>query len=193
MSKETENPTIVFVTGNKMKLREVKAILGNEYEVVNHKYDLPEIQGSTDEVTIEKCRTAAEIVKGPVIVEDTWLGFNAMNGLPGAYIKWFYQSIGCEGLYKMLAGFEDKGAVAGCTFGYCEGPGHPVQLFRGEVDGTIVSPTGEETFGWNPVFKPNGFEQTYAEMDDDVKNSISHRYKACMKLRDFLQEKARQK
>lgn len=80
-------PVLNFITGNANKLAEVKAILEPAgIEVRNQALDLPEIQGTLEEVTIEKCKAAADIVKGPVIVEDTCLCFNALNGLPGPYM-----------------------------------------------------------------------------------------------------------
>ncbi len=77
---------LTFVTGNANKLKEVKAIIGDSIELENKKLDLPEIQGSTKEVAIAKCKLAAEILNGPAITEDTCLCFNAMNGLPGPYV-----------------------------------------------------------------------------------------------------------
>lgn len=88
----------------------------------------------------------------------------------------------------MLKGFEDKTAEAVCTFGYCEGPGKEVKLFQGIQHGTIVEPRGDGIFGWNPVFEPKGYDLTYAEMDGELKNSISHRFIALEKLKAFLEE-----
>ena len=65
-------------------------------------------QGEPSEVCREKCRAAARIVDGPVIVEDTCLGFRAHGGLPGPYIKWYLDKLGVEGLPRLLAGFDDK-------------------------------------------------------------------------------------
>lgn len=126
---------IVFVTGNAKKLEEFIAILGKGFprEITSRKIDLPEYQGEIDEICIKKCRTAAEIVRGPVIIEDTCLCFDALKGLPGPYIKWFLDKLGADGLNTMLAGFDNKGAQAVCTFAYCEGkPDDPVLLFEGE-------------------------------------------------------------
>lgn len=86
--------TITFVTGNENKRLEVAAILGDSVPVVSRKIDLPELQGDPAEISKEKCRLAFEEVKGPVLVEDTSLCFNAMNGLPGPYmyvigVSWF--------------------------------------------------------------------------------------------------------
>lgn len=71
------------------RLEEVIAILGDTlpFNVTSSKIDLPELQGEPEEISLEKCRIAAKIAKGPVMVEDTSLCFNALNGLPGPYIK----------------------------------------------------------------------------------------------------------
>jgi inosine triphosphate pyrophosphatase len=153
---------LCFVTGNPNKLREVGQILN--FPLQSRKLDLTEIQGSTQEVTISKAEEAARLIGGPVIVEDTCLCFNALNKLPGPYIKWFLEAVGNEGLNKILIGFEDKSAYALCTFGYCEGPGKEVLLFEGRTDGTIVPPKGPGNFGWDPIFKPDGFNETYAQV-----------------------------
>ena len=79
-------PIVNFISGNANKLAEVKAILEPAIEVRSQALDLPEIQGTVDEVTIAKCRAAADTVKGPVLVEDTCLCFNALKGLPGPYV-----------------------------------------------------------------------------------------------------------
>ncbi|XXH00262.1 hypothetical protein Hte_006604 [Hypoxylon texense] len=80
-------PVVNFITGNANKLLEVKAILEPAGIVVqNQKLDLPEIQGTLEDVTREKCRVAAALVGGPVLVEDTCLCFDALNGLPGPYM-----------------------------------------------------------------------------------------------------------
>lgn len=76
---------ITFVTGNAKKLEEFVAILGSTFprEIVSQKLDLPELQGEIDEIAVKKCRKAARIIQGPVIVEDASLCCNALNGLPG--------------------------------------------------------------------------------------------------------------
>lgn len=189
--------TITFVTGNANKLKEVIAILSTsesqdgmskvgKYSITNKSLDLDEIQGTIEEVTINKAKAAANVLKGPVLVEDTCLGFEAFNNLPGPYIKWFVKSIGLSGLVDMLYKFENKGANAICTFGYCEGPDAEVKLFQGVTKGNIVDSRGPTDFGWDSVFEPEGFDETYAEMDKKTKNTISHRFRALDKLRDFL-------
>jgi len=87
----------------------------------------------------------------------------------------------------MLNGFEDKSAYALCTFAYFSGTsGDDIRLFCGRTDGNIVEPRGPTNFGWDPCFEPIGFTETYAEMTKDLKNSISHRGKALLELRNFL-------
>lgn len=79
-----------FITGNANKLSEVKAILEPAIQVDSQALDLVEIQGSLNEVTVDKCRRAADLVQGPVLVEDTCLCFNALKGLPGPYMYVFF-------------------------------------------------------------------------------------------------------
>ncbi len=182
---------ITFVTGNAKKLEEVRAILGAEkalpFEIVSRKLDLPELQGEPEDVAREKCLLAVQEVQGPTIVEDTALCFNALGGLPGVYVKWFLEKTGHQGLNNLLAAYDDKSAYALCTFAYSPGPGKVVLIFDGRTPGKIVPARGSHDFGWDPVFAPDGFDgQTYAELDKDVKNTISHRYRALAKLRDFL-------
>lgn len=173
-----------FITGNANKLREVKAILEPAIQVDSQALDLIEVQGTVEEVTLDKCRRAADLVGGPVLVEDTCLCFNALNDLPGPYIKWFLTSIGLDGLNNLLAAYEDKSAKAICTFAYSAGPGHEPLLFQGVTDGKIVPPRGPAVFGWDSVFEYQG--QTYAEMDKVEKNKISHRFKALEKLQAWF-------
>jgi len=148
--------------------------------------DLPELQGEPYDITIAKCKIAAKEVKGPVLVEDTSLCFNALKGLPGPYIKWFLDKTGLEGLNNMLAAYDDKSAYAQCIFGFCEGPGHEPIAFGGICPGRIVPARGPSDFGWDPIFQPDDFTQTFAEMPKTTKNQISHRYKALDKLKEYL-------
>jgi len=180
--------TLNFITGNKNKLVEVKAILGDTVDLQSQSLDLVEIQGTIEEISSDKCRRAAEIIKGPVLVEDTCLCFNALKELPGPYIKWFMEALGHEGLNNMLAGFPDKSAQAVCTFAYSEGPGHEPIIFQGRTDGKIVPARGPAAFGWDPIFEYEG--QTYAEMEKVEKNKISHRFRALEKLKTWLQQEA---
>ncbi|KAJ9584915.1 hypothetical protein L9F63_020721, partial [Diploptera punctata] len=182
--------TIVFVTGNANKLAEVTAILGSSFphKLENRKIDLPEYQGEIKEICISKCKEAARIVKGPVVIEDTSLCFNALGGLPGPYVKWFLDKIGSDGLHRMLSGWEDKSAYAICTFAYSNGgENDDVVLFQGKTEGSIVNPRGISGFGWDTCFQPVGYKKTYAELPSEVKNQISHRSLAVMEFKKYFQ------
>ena len=182
--------TITFVTGNPNKLEEFRAILGSQFphRVVSQRIDLPEYQGTSSDVTSEKCREAARRLGGPVIVEDTSLCLSALGGLPGPYIKWFVDKVGPEGIHRMLIGFEDKSATAMCIFAYTEGVDAEIHLFEGRMEGTIVEPRGSRHYAWDPCFVPEGYQVSYAEMEKEAKNSISHYRRAIEKIRTFFGE-----
>lgn len=189
MSDAKKMKSIVLVTGNKNKLAEFKQLLGDDFphEVTCKDIDLPEYQGSPEEVAESKCKLAAKQIQGPCLTEDTSLCFNALGGLPGPYIKWFVKELGPAGLYKMLAGFEDKTATAKCIFAYSSGePDAEVKLFTGKIDGTIVEPRGSTDFCWDACFQPEECDQTYAQMSKEEKNSISHRFEAMQSLKKFF-------
>ncbi|KAJ5324426.1 hypothetical protein N7476_003026 [Penicillium atrosanguineum] len=183
-----------FVTGNPNKIIEVNAIIGNSIPIQPVALDVPEIQGTLEEIARDKCRRATLIVNGPVIVEDSALEFNAMKGLPGPYIKYFLESLGNDGLNRMLYGYEDKSAEAVCTFAFSTGPTMEPLLFQGRLKdvllivskGKIVPARGSPVFGWEPIFEHEG--ATLAEMAHDKKNKLSHRYQALLKFQSWLTE-----
>jgi len=192
-SLQSSKTVLTFVTGNKKKLEEVQRILTMNVEdlkvdITNKKLDLPELQGNDPiEIAIEKCKLAVDEIQGPVFIEDTSLCFNALNGMPGVYIKWFLQRCGHEGLNKMLDGFEDRSAYAQTIIAFTSRVGGEVMVFDGRTDGNIVRPRGPLDFGWDPVFEPlEGKGKTYAEMNKDEKNNISHRGRSFAKFRNYL-------
>ncbi|KAK8937325.1 Inosine triphosphate pyrophosphatase [Platanthera zijinensis] len=91
---------------------------------------------------------------------------------------WFLQKIGHEGLNNMLMAYEDKSAYATCIFSLALGPNEEPVTFVGKTPGKIVPARGPKVFGWDPIFQPDGYELTYAEMSNQEKNKISHRSKA---------------
>ncbi|CAD8076812.1 unnamed protein product [Paramecium sonneborni] len=178
--------TITLCTGNKNKLKEFIQIMGDRFNIDSEPVDLPELQGPPLQIAKEKALLAYEKLGKACVTEDTSLCFNALNGMPGPYVKWFLEATGPEGLSKMLDGFEDKTGYAQCILSYM-GPElkEPIQ-FVGKTPGVIVRPRGPGHFGWDPIFQPDGFTETYAEMDKDVKNKISHRLKAIQKFIDHF-------
>ncbi|KAF3579078.1 hypothetical protein DY000_02033120 [Brassica cretica] len=198
---------VTFVTGNAKKLEEVKAIIGSSIPFKSLKLDLPELQGEPEDISKEKARLAALQVNGPVLVEDTCLCFNALKGLPGMFslnilfslihllyveqlvtLKWFLEKLGHEGLNNLLMAYEDKSAYALCAFSFSHGPGAEPLTFLGKTPGKIVPARGPTDFGWDPVFQPDGYDQTYAEMAKEEKNKISHRYKSLAMVKSHFKE-----
>ncbi|VUC27506.1 unnamed protein product [Clonostachys rosea] len=178
---------IFLITGNSNKIADFNAILTPAGIIVrNQAVDVPEIQGSIEEISIAKCRKAAEIFRGPVVIDDTALCFNAMGGLPGPYIKAFLEALGPKSLHLLLVGFPDKSAQAVATIGYCQGPGHEPILFQGRIDGTIVPARGNMQYGWQTCFEYGETGQTLAEMPDEEKHKISHLGIALQKLVSWL-------
>ena len=148
--------------------------------------DLPEIQEVDPHVIIKaKLNEAMQHHSGEFIVEDTSLYLDAINGLPGPLIKWFMQTIGREGLAHIAEKLGNQKAQAKTLIGYAKNH-EEIYFFEGMIEGRIVQPQGESGFGWDPIFLPNGHEQTFAEMGREAKNSMSMRRIAAEKLRDFL-------
>jgi len=175
---------ITFITGNESKYNEVKE-MSPYINIVRENHDLIEIQDTIDEIVKYKCAIAAHKICGPVLVEDTSLEFNALNGMPGPYIKHFSKSIKSQGLYDLLAAHTDKSARAVCCLAYSEGPGKLIHLFKASVEGTIVEPRGETSFDWDNIFVPNGYSKTYAEMGSE-KHEMSHRRKCVNMFSQFI-------
>jgi inosine triphosphate pyrophosphatase len=127
------------------------------------------------------------------LVEDVSLCFNALHGLPGPYIKWFFAKLGYDGLNKLLAAHDDKTAYAQCVFAFCAGPSSQPIVFIGRCPGRIVPARGPDVFQWNPIFQPDDEQgrpgnKTFAEMDKIVKDKISHRSRALQLVKDYFNQ-----
>ena len=190
----SKKKVINFVSGNKNKLRELNEIFNENFKDIEVKQldiDLPELQGFPEDIVRGKLKLALEKSKnleGPVLVEDTSLCFNAYGGLPGAYIKYFLKAIKPEGLYKMACAFKDHSAYAQSIYGLQKNAKDEPHLFIGRTEGEIVSPRGDNNFGWDPCFQPKNYKETYAEMEEDKKNKISHRGKSTKAMIDWIKE-----
>ncbi|MBZ1356594.1 MAG: RdgB/HAM1 family non-canonical purine NTP pyrophosphatase [Candidatus Nealsonbacteria bacterium] len=165
-----------FATKNLNKIKEVNAILGYELEQIA--IDLYEPQAiDLSKIISEKAQDAFNKTGKTVLVEDTAIEFNGWNGLPGALVKWFLDTVGNEGLIKMMAGFEDRSAVAKTAVAFFDG--EKTHSFIGTIKGKISdSVRGDDVFGWDPIFIPDGSSKTFAEMTKEEKNEISMRKKA---------------
>lgn len=171
-----------FATTNTNKLQEISDILGFPLEQIS--LDLLEPQGlDVREVVTTKAKDAYERTGKAVLVEDTGLAIVAWNGLPGALIKWFMETVGNEGILRMLTAETNRRATATTAVGFYDGT--TMHLFVGELSGTVPhEQKGESSFGWDPIFVPNGHTKSFAEMTKEEKNTVSMRKIAVMKMRD---------
>lgn len=174
---------IYFVTGNKDKFREAKALIP---ELEQIEIDLPEEQELNPEVIIaKKLEIAEKYAKGSYIVEDTSLYLEGMNGFPGPLVKWLRKSIKNTGIYELATRLDNNRAIAKTVIGYKKNNEEPI-YFEGTIEGKIVKPYGNDGFGWDAIFKPNGLDETFAEMGDEFKPEFSMRTKAFQKLKEHL-------
>ncbi|KMP10690.1 nucleoside triphosphatase [Candidatus Nitromaritima sp. SCGC AAA799-A02] len=185
MEKETFWNQLKFVTGNADKVREASEILGHPLQQAAAALVYEMQTNDSTELVMHKAKQAYDELKCPVLVEDSGLLFEAWNGLPGALIKWFEISVGCDGILKMLDGFDNREAAAVCITAVFDG--REFRMGRGEVKGTVAeSLRGENGFGWDVLFIPDGHDRTYAEMSPEEKNEISHRRRAFEQLKKYL-------
>lgn len=174
---------IYFITGNKNKFEEIKAILPR---IEQMEIDLPEIQEiDAHEIIRKKLESAREHAKGEFIVEDTSLYLDCLNGLPGPLIKWFLKTIGVVDLAVLAEKSGNTRSEAKTIIGYMNHSGE-IKFFEGVVRGQIVSPRVEKRFEWDQIFVPDGHAKTFAEMGLEEKNKISMRRIAANKLKIFL-------
>jgi non-canonical purine NTP pyrophosphatase (RdgB/HAM1 family) len=181
-------PKLYFVSSNEEKYREIRdTLLTCPVELERITLDLPEIQSiDPAQVSAYKARKAYEhIQSGQVLVEDTGLGIVAWNGYPGALIKWVLGAVGEEGLCRQLDAWADRRVIA--TVVLCLFDGTDIRTFTGQTEGTITThPRGEFGFGWDSIFQPDGYKQTYGEMQREAKMQISMRARALAGLKEYL-------
>jgi XTP/dITP diphosphohydrolase len=177
-------PTL-FATSNLNKLAEFSAILGYSLEQVA--LSLPEPQSlDVSEIARAKAVSAYHETFRPVLVEDSSLAFEAWNGLPGPFVRWFLETVGKAGLVRMMMAEDQRRAVARTAVAFHDGT--ETHVFVGELAGTIAREVrGDKDFGWGPIFIPDGYEQTFAEMERETKHAISMRFQALQKLKAFLE------
>lgn len=175
---------INFVTGNKNKAAELSSMLGRQLEC--RPLDLAEIQSlDVAAVARKKAEDAFAAIGEPLIIDDTGLSVAALAGFPGALVSWALDSIGNEGLLKLMEGQDNRTATVTTALGYADASG--VHVFLGEVMGVIpVSARGDGGFGYDPIFIPQGHDKTFAEMTQTEKDSVSMRRLAADQLRAHL-------
>jgi len=180
------NMSLYFLTGNKGKLAGARIVFPY-IEAID--IDLPEIQSLDPHVIIkDKLRAGLEHHNGELVVEDTSVYIDSLNGLPGPLIKWFLEALDNKGLAELALKYNDHAATVKTIIGYANGSNSTV-FFEGEQKGQIVTPRGNNGFGWNPIFQPTGNNKTFAEMDDNERSKFSMRTKAFLKLKEYLEQK----
>lgn len=172
-----------FITGNAGKFREASQFIPSLEQL---DIDLTEPQSLDPREVIEfKLQEARKHHDGEFIVEDTSLYLSGLNGFPGPLIKWMLKSVGQEGIFNLCRDIHNMHAQVKTVIGYSDEQG-AIQYFEGDVSGVIVLPAGDGGFGWDQIFKPYGFEETFAEMGDDYKKEFSMRALAFKKLQKYL-------
>ena len=213
---------IVFATNNEHKLSEIRAILGDAFEVVSlsdigcHE-DIPETGQTLEENALMKAEYIYNKYHLSCFADDTGLEVEALNGAPGVYSARYASmedlsnqntqsspishdsEANMARLLRELANNNNRKArfrtvialiekkdicPCGCT------SIKQIHRFEGIVDGEITrEKSGVEGFGYDPIFRPDGYDQTFAELGTDIKNQISHRARATAKLAEFLNDK----
>lgn len=176
---------IYFITGNKNKFEEAKAIIPNLEQL---DIDLTEIQEIDEHKIIKhKLREALKHLSGEFIIEDGAFYLDCLNGLPGPFIKWFLKTLGNRGMFDIAKKYNNFNARAKVIIGYAKDT-KTIKYFDGEIKGTVVYPRVESGFGWDDIFIPDGYKKTFSEMGKKEKNKISMRKIALQKLKNYLTE-----
>ena len=187
---------LVFATNNAHKLSEVSAILGDKIELLSLKDincydDIPETADTLEGNALLKARYIYEKYGVDCFADDTGLEVEALNGAPGVYSARYAGGDGHDSeanMKKLIANLEGinnrKAQFRTVVAMILDGKEY---LFEGIVKGSIIEgKRGTTGFGYDPIFIPEGYEQTFAELGDEVKNQISHRSRAVHKLCKFL-------
>ena len=188
--------TLVFATNNQHKLDEVQAMIGNNFKLKSLKdigcdADIPETGVTFEENASQKSRFIFENYKVDCFSDDSGLEVDALNGEPGVYSAHYSGSrdteVNMQLLLDKLGDSSNRTARFRCVISLIlDGNEH---LFEGSVEGSIAQKrSGASGFGYDPIFIPDGYEQTFSEMSGEEKNKISHRGKAMAKLVQFLSQ-----
>lgn len=188
---------IVFASHNEGKIKEIKKLLAPYGIKVKSALDmnLPDVEetGKTfEENSLLKSRTIAKLVNMPCLADDSGLCVDALNGAPGVYSARYAPNRDFDkGMEKLLAEMEkspnkSRNAHFSCVISLAW-PDGQYKVFAGQVDGKIaLHKMGAGGFGYDPLFVPEGFTSSFAQMSQEEKNKISHRGRAVEKLKGFL-------
>ncbi|MDD5856506.1 MAG: non-canonical purine NTP diphosphatase [Prevotella sp.] len=192
---------IVFATNNKNKLSEIRDILGNEIEVlsldeIDCHADIPETSDTLEGNALQKAHYVYDNYHISCFADDTGLEVDALGGEPGIYsARYAGNNHDSEAnMTKLLAKLGDnknrKARFRTVIALILDGKNVEEKIFEGIVEGSIIKERrGGEGFGYDPIFQPEGYNHTFAELGSDIKNKISHRARATAKLVDELKQK----
>ena len=198
---------IVFATNNKHKLEEIRSILGDDFEVLSlsdigcHE-DIPETSNTLEGNAMQKAQYVSDKYGYDCFADDTGLEVDALGGEPGIYSARYAALDGDDSishdseanmakLLRKLEGVENRKARFRTVIALLtQYPTPDTRQFEGIVEGSIIRERrGGEGFGYDPIFQPEGYDQTFAELGSEIKNHISHRARAVEKLAHYLKEK----
>lgn len=191
---------IVFATNNENKLAEVQQMLGSDVEVLSLKaigcdVDIPETGSTLEENALIKARYVFDHYHISCFADDTGLEIEALNGAPGVYSarygggKGHNSEANIQRVMREMKGKSNRHARFRTVIALILENRTEPMLFEGIVNGAITTKrSGEEGFGYDPIFRPDGFNNTFAKMGVEKKNKISHRARAVKQLVDFLTE-----
>jgi inosine triphosphate pyrophosphatase len=179
-------PKLFIVTGNLMKFRELSAKLGEFFECEQKTLDEPEIQGKPQEIIKHKLKLAYQKLKHPVLVDDTSLHIEELNGFPGPYIKDFWQCFTPQEMGTKFAGSRMKVIN---HIGLSRGE-NDIILAEGSVEGKIIAPKDNNHEGreFDLFFQVDGTDKVMMEFPTEEKNKFSHRGKALDNLIEILKK-----
>ncbi len=189
---------ICFATNNRNKLEEIQQILGDSFEILSLKDigcfdDIAEPHETLEENSAEKAEYIYTRYQIPVFADDTGLEIAALNGAPGVYSARYGgpERSAERNMTKVLGELEgaaDRSAQFRTIMTYIDESG--TFQFEGIVKGRIISERrGEGGFGYDPIFIPDGYDQTFGELPASEKNQISHRVRSLSKLVEFLKSR----
>jgi XTP/dITP diphosphohydrolase len=193
---------IVFATNNNNKLREIREILGNKYEIVSLKdigcdVDIPETSDTLEGNALIKAKYVYDNYHMNVFADDTGLEVEALNGAPGVYSARYAGGDGHDSdanmakLLMKLGENNNRNARFRTVIALIlnkKGSEKPeIHEFEGIVEGSILKEkSGNTGFGYDPLFVPKGYNESFAQLGEEIKNKISHRAIAVGKLSEFL-------
>ena len=190
---------VIFATQNANKVKEIQVLLDQSIQLqslldLNYTEELEETQETLQGNALQKARFVFKKFGLPCFADDTGLEVEALNGEPGVYSARYggeekKADENIDLLQKKLKGISNKASQFRTVIAYIDNEGKE-HLFEGVCKGKIIEERrGEKGFGYDPVFIPEGYSNTFAEMDLKVKSEISHRGRAVKKLVEFLNQK----